>query len=643
MKKVLRKLCVFLLAVTFFWKSLYGDIQYARADEFEGSDVTVTEGNSEDVIIEEDETPLEDDIVPADGDVSEGDVSEGDVSSDDTSGEEPDDVSGGDVSGGDASGADVSAGDVSGDEGGSDTDIEDDPVPGSDTPEDTEPEVEPVVNNNTDLTVYFYVLKEGSLSTITPEQTGPELKQNPQNKFNGAYAFMKGSKYSLDYIKKNYPNLNFDEIERKLYIGRITNVSLPDEYGTYESVTETLGADKHYGESGKEDTIENLIGNTDYVASLITYFPELNADGTATKNLVYATGDMVDWYVLKHADSHWHADGFLSLAKVLVHDDNKPQGIESVYTYDGTSKVSDEATVVNRTIDAADDNLPGSYVVKQIVYKDAGGNLVSEITNVGKYTAVATVYYEYNIAAEGYTNYISDDFEVEFPVVVNKRTVTITASNNSKTQGQTDPTLTGTIEGAVSSDPVSATFWRIEGNEAVGTYPIYSTYVASNNYNVNQIDGVFTIYAASNPNPNPNPNPTPTPEPPAPTPEPPAPTPAPTPNETPGIVVPTPVVTPAPVVADNTVELEDEETPLADLIEPEETEEEESLDLGDVYPPLRDLTIEDDETPLAAPGDCWIHWLIVLLTALDVLYTVIQAFRNGAVIKKLKNEGKQEE
>ena len=73
MKKVLRKLCVFLLAVTFFWKSLYGDIQYARADEFAGSDVTVTEGNSEDVIIGEDETPLEDDIVPADGDVSEGD------------------------------------------------------------------------------------------------------------------------------------------------------------------------------------------------------------------------------------------------------------------------------------------------------------------------------------------------------------------------------------------------------------------------------------------------------------------------------------------------------------------------------------------------------------------------------------------
>ena len=633
MKKVLRKLCVFLLAVAFLWKSLYSDIQYARADEFAGSEVTVTENNSEDVIIEEDETPLEDVIDPADGDVSEGDVSGGDVSSDDASEEEPVDVSGGDVSG-----EDVSAGDVSGDEGGSDTDIEDDPVPGSDTPEDPEPEVEPVVNNNTDLTVYFYVIKDGNLSTITPEQTGPELTQNPQDKFNTAYAFMKGSKYSLEYIKKNYPNLNWEEIERKLYAGRITHVSLPDEYGTHESITESLGADKQYGQKGKEDTIEGLIGNAEYIASLITYFPELGADGTATKNLIYATGDMVDWYVLKHADTHWHADGLLSLAKVFVHDDNKPQGKESVYTYDGTSKVSDEATVVNRTIDAADDSLPGSYVVKEIVYKDENGNLVSEITNVGKYTAVATVYYEYNSAAEGYTNYFSDDFEVEFPVVVNKRTVTITASNNSKTQGQTDPTLTGKIEGAVASDPVSATFWRIEGNEAVGTYPIYSTYVASNNYAVRQVDGVFTIYAASNSNPTPNPNPSP--EPPAPTPEPPAPTP--TPNAIPGIVVPTPVVTPAPVVADNTVELEDDETPLADEIEQEETDED-SLDLGDVYPPLRDLTIEDDETPLAAPGECWIHWLIVLLTAIDVLYTVIQAFRNGAVIKKLKNEGKQEE
>ncbi|MCR5721523.1 MAG: hypothetical protein K6G72_04195 [Lachnospiraceae bacterium] len=637
MKKVLRKLCVFLLAVTFFWKSLYGDIQYARADEFAGSDVTVTEGNLEDVIIEEDETPLEDDIVPADGDVSEGDVSGEDVSSDDSSEEEPADISGGDisgsdVSGGDVSGEDISAGDVSGDEGGSGKDIEDDPVPGSDTPE-----VEPVINNNTDLNVWFYVLKDGNISAITPEQTGPELTQNSQDKYNAAYAFMKGSKYSLEYIKKNFPNLNFEEIKSKLYIGRVTHVSLPDEYGTYESITESLGVDKHYGESGKEGKIESLIGNTDYIASLITYFPELGADGTATNNLVYATGDMIDWYVLKHADSHWHADGIMSMAKVLIHDDNKPQGKESVYTYDGTSKVSDEATVVNKTIDAADDSLPGSYVVKEIVYKDATGNLVSEITNVGKYTAVATVFYEYNSAAEGYTSYLSDDFEVEFPVIVNKRTVTITASNNSKTQGQTDPAFTGTIEGAVASDPVTATFWRIEGNEAVGTYPIYSTYVASNNYDVKQIDGVFTINAVSNPTPEP---PAPTPEPPAPTPEPPAPTPAP--SEIPGIVVPTPVVTPAPVVADNTVELEEEKTPLVKETVQEEAEED-SLDPGDVYPPLRDLTIEDDETPLAGHGECWIHWLIVLLTAIDVLYTVIQAFRNGAVIKKLKNEGKQEE
>lgn len=629
MKKSFRKLCVFLLAVTFFGKSLYGDIQYAQADEYTGPEVTVTEEGE--VIGEEPSVPS-DEEEPGD-DIQAPDVSDGDVS-----GDEPvdEDVSGGDVSGsvpvdedisgGDVSGEDVSGGDVSG----GDVEIEDEPVPGADEPE---PVVETVVNKNTDITVLFFVLKDGYLGSIAPEKNGTDVTSNGQKRYEAVYTFKDADNYGLEYVLSNYSFENIDEVYSILQKGAIKHLSLPDEYGDYESISEKFGVDKSYGESGQEYLIENLVGNSEYVASLFAFSKEQASDGTDTKNIVYATGDMIDWYVLKHSDTNaWHADGFVSQAKVFINDDNKPDGQETIYTYDGVSKIENEAAVINTVIDAADDSLPGSYVVRNIVYKDASGNPVSEMVNVGSYTAVATVYYTY-AGSEDELSYTSDDIEVLFPVTINKRTVTVTAHNNSKTVGQGDPTFTGSIEGAVAADPVSATFWRITGNEAVGTYPIYSTIIASSNYNVVSYDGVFTIYAASTPAP-------------APTPAPPAPTPGPE-EEFPGVVppAPAPAVTPAPaatpepepVVADETVEVDEEDVPLAETIE-ETTEDTDTLDVGEVYPPLRDLTIEDEETPLAAaPGECWIHWLIVLLTAVDVLYTVIQAFRNGAVIKKLKN------
>ncbi len=604
MKNLVRKLCVFLLAVVLFGKSLYGDIQYALADEYTSSDVTVTGEESEDIVGDEpavppEEEPDEEDPAP---DVSGGDVSGGDIS-------------GGDISGSDISGDDAFEGDVSGGDAGSE--------------EDPTPVISVETNKNTDITVLFFVLKSGYLESISPEQNGSDVTSNGQKRYEAAYVFEDAEGHGLEYVKDNYSFDNVEQIYDLMHKGVVKHLALPSEYGEYESISEKFGIDKAYGESGKETLVEDLIGNNDYLASLVVFFKEKTVDDLDTKNVVYATGDMIDWYVLKHSDTNaWHADGFMSQAKVLIDDENIPVGRETVYTYDATSKVSEEAAIVNSVIDTADDELPGNYVIKNVLYLDANGNAVSEMVNVGKYKAVATVSYVYEGSNDEFS-YFSDDIEVIFPVTINKRTVTVTANNNSKYVGQTDPILTGRIEGAVAADPVSATFWRISGNEAVGTYPIYSTVVASANYKVITNDGSFTIYAASTVDPTPTPS------------EPTPPTPAPE-EEFPGVVPllpePTDIPVPSPVIADDTVEVEEEVIPLADSLETEETvDDSETLDVGDVYPQLRDLTIEDEETPLAAPGECWIHWLIVLLILVDVLYTVIQVFRNSAVIKKLKN------
>ena len=124
---------------------------------------------------------------------------------------------------------------------------------------------------------------------------------------------------------------------------------------------------------------------------------------------------------------------------------------------------------------------------------------------------------------------------------------------------------------------------------------------------------------------NPGPTPTPTPAP--------APTPAPTPS-------------PAPAPAPAPVDVLDEPIPLANTVTaatvPEvEEEEEQEVDrieagIGDGSLPSMEMDIEEDETPLASGIDCWIHWLILLITFVYVIYIVIQALRNRAVIKDLE-------
>lgn len=91
---------------------------------------------------------------------------------------------------------------------------------------------------------------------------------------------------------------------------------------------------------------------------------------------------------------------------------------------------------------------------------------------------------------------------------------------------------------------------------------------------------------------------------------------------------------PTPVVEDDAqeiVEVEEEETPLAD------TPDEES-DATDAVQEV--VNIEEEETPLAAGQNCWIHWLILLITAAYTVYELVRCVLRNKKIKEL-SEGNQ--
>lgn len=83
-------------------------------------------------------------------------------------------------------------------------------------------------------------------------------------------------------------------------------------------------------------------------------------------------------------------------------------------------------------------------------------------------------------------------------IKINQKAVTVTADNKSKTYGASDPTLTATITGRVStSDTINYSLTRASGSN-VGTYTITASGTASQgNYTVSFVNGMFTINKAA--------------------------------------------------------------------------------------------------------------------------------------------------
>jgi len=87
----------------------------------------------------------------------------------------------------------------------------------------------------------------------------------------------------------------------------------------------------------------------------------------------------------------------------------------------------------------------------------------------------------------------ASDFEQSFNVA--RADASVTPDDASKTYGDTDPTFTGTLDGFLAADKVSATYSRPAG-EPVGTYTISATLSPSEvlgNYNISYNTAAFTI------------------------------------------------------------------------------------------------------------------------------------------------------
>ena len=107
----------------------------------------------------------------------------------------------------------------------------------------------------------------------------------------------------------------------------------------------------------------------------------------------------------------------------------------------------------------------------------------ADLVNADTYTVTYTV--------EGTTNFEGDTKSIT--VIVNAKSITVTADAVSKTYGEADPTLTYKVEGLVNGDELTGELKRVAG-ENVGDYAIeQNTLTAGNNYRLTYTGAKLTI------------------------------------------------------------------------------------------------------------------------------------------------------
>ena len=127
------------------------------------------------------------------------------------------------------------------------------------------------------------------------------------------------------------------------------------------------------------------------------------------------------------------------------------------------------------------EGLAGSDIIAYTLSREPG-------KNVGTYAI--------NVAYEKNPNYVIETVPGTF--TIERRPVTVTASDKTKKFGTADPTLTSTISGLVSGDAKSTIAYTLSrtAGEDVGTYPITPAGEAiQGNYTVSYVPGTLTIVA----------------------------------------------------------------------------------------------------------------------------------------------------
>lgn len=184
---------------------------------------------------------------------------------------------------------------------------------------------------------------------------------------------------------------------------------------------------------------------------------------------------VVSYDFIKGLESNYE-DIILNIGELTI---DKAPGFKIVVP--GQTKEYDKQPLdnVTYTIEGA---IAGTDVLNVTIDSESAKNV-----DAGTYTIDVDYEFEQGLAS----NYESIEVE-KGELVITPKDAAITCDDKSKTFGDPDPTLTGTVTGLIDSEDVTVTYVRTTGEDA-GEYTISANHTDNSNYNIQVTDGTFTI------------------------------------------------------------------------------------------------------------------------------------------------------
>ena len=239
---------------------------------------------------------------------------------------------------------------------------------------------------------------------------------------------------------------------------------------------------------GENAAVEELAGGS-YVE--VHYYTVSNGQTSSLKSAAY--GANVLSTLGKPATGYsWYAGSNDSEDNLVGADDTF--SLETV-TY---VQVRGAAPAINWDSVTASAGLYGAALsTSKLSYADENGTFAwkaptTKLTVEGG-QAGYTVVYTPSAASKAAYDYSGVPMEMDIPVQVKPRDITIYLYNATKTYGSDDPKLWGAYTGTIGSDVFSFTVTR-EPGENVGTYKITAQYEENPNYTVTVTPATLTIY-----------------------------------------------------------------------------------------------------------------------------------------------------
>ena len=290
--------------------------------------------------------------------------------------------------------------------------------------------------------------------------------------------------------------INHDLIKDSYVLG---TVSGDNQVGGLVGINNGTIESTYYSGNVSGNVSMGLVGSESYGTITNSFYDKTKAGKTASIEGVTALTSEEMSYGKIYKDASWDIvvdNSVTSLTPIIKYDNENNKYVWVISPLALNYNLASKSTTYNGTIQdlndiyTTNDIFTDKYNFLNLDYKfQKDGEDLTGYKNAGTYKNI-------KIALNGNDEFVSiaNSGNSDGTLTINKKAITVTAEDKSKTYGDTNPNLTYTTTGLINEDTLNGNLSTTASETSdVGTYDISQGSLANSNYDITFTDGKLTI------------------------------------------------------------------------------------------------------------------------------------------------------